>query len=290
MSPRLIAGEHGLVLLHPLLLRPDHQEVEQDDQADQRQELEQQVLRSAQPAGAGGSERRQGWRTWPLRNAVQRAASRRPRSKSAEAMRSPCFAMERPAARTNASVRPCSAERPTPLLARIAEALERLAPPAAARAGLRRRAGCSGTIRRGRFHRRAGLSAAARPLVGVDRQKARFVENLRPLRPRPAVQPRPALGRARHRQELARQGGLHGRGGEAAGAASWSRWTATRSPPCPPCSTCCAAARALRGAVRRPLLRGGRGRGQGAEVGAGGRRLRARRPMCCSWPPRTAAT
>nr|QQZ52162.1 hypothetical protein JKL49_12975 [Phenylobacterium glaciei] len=40
--------------LHPLLLRADHQEVEQHDQADKRQELHQHFLRAAAGGGAGG--------------------------------------------------------------------------------------------------------------------------------------------------------------------------------------------------------------------------------------------
>ncbi len=166
-----------------------------------------------------------------------------------------------------------------PLIAaldRIAEALERLAPAAAAPASfdaarLFRHDPASGGLRR-----RAGLSPC-RSICwsGVERQKARFVENLQPLRGRPASQPRPALGRARHGQELAGQGRLHGRLRGHAGAAAGRGRPRRRRRPAGAVRPPARPRRAVRGAVRRPVLRGGRGGGQGAEVGAGRRRRRA---------------
>ena len=79
-------------------------------------------------------------------------------------------------------------------------------------------------------------------LVGVERQKARFVENLHPLRRRPALQPRPALGRARRGQELAGQGRLHGRGRRARRPAAGRDRPRRDRRPARACSSGCAAA------------------------------------------------
>jgi hypothetical protein len=50
----LQGGQHRLVLLHPLLLRTDQQEVEQDEKADQRSDLQEHRLDPASSGGSGG--------------------------------------------------------------------------------------------------------------------------------------------------------------------------------------------------------------------------------------------
>ena len=163
-----------------------------------------------------------------------------------------------------------------PVLTRIAEALERLAPPRRRRARLRRRAAVPPRPGDRRLPSpRPTIPCRWTLLVGVDRQKARFVENLRALRRRPARPTTPCSG--------------------ACAAPARARWPRRPSWPWPPSAAALklvevdrdevtalpalfdvlrAPARAVRGALRRPLVRGGRGGGQGAEVGAGGRRLR----------------
>ncbi|HEY0646372.1 ATP-binding protein [Phenylobacterium sp.] len=67
---------------------------------------------------------------------------------------------------------------PTPLLTRIAEALERLAPPARAAVSFERARLFRHDPQTGAFHAAPNYPLALDTLVGVDRQKARFVENL----------------------------------------------------------------------------------------------------------------
>lgn len=67
---------------------------------------------------------------------------------------------------------------PTPLLTRIAEALERLAPPARAAVSFDRARLFRHDPLTGAFHPAPDYPLALDSLVGVDRQKARFVENL----------------------------------------------------------------------------------------------------------------
>ena len=72
VSPRLTAADHVLVLLRPLLLRADHQEVEQHDHRDERQDLEQEAAaarrrrRRRLGQGRGGEQgvsEKGGWRS-----------------------------------------------------------------------------------------------------------------------------------------------------------------------------------------------------------------------------------
>ena len=67
---------------------------------------------------------------------------------------------------------------PTPLLARIAEALERLAPPARAAAGFESARLFRHDPATGAFHPAPDYPLDLDSLVGVERQKTRFVENL----------------------------------------------------------------------------------------------------------------
>jgi hypothetical protein len=99
---------------------------------------------------------------------------------------------------------PCSPASPTPWSAWLRPRRSRRR-PSPARA-------CSGTIpSAGAFVAAPDYPMPLDLLVGVERQKDRFVENLTPLRRRPALQPRAAVGRARHGQELDDQGRLHER-------------------------------------------------------------------------------
>ncbi len=66
----------------------------------------------------------------------------------------------------------------TPLLTRIAEALERLAPPAADAAGFEGARLFRHDPQTGAFHPAPDYPLALESLVGVDRQKTRFLENL----------------------------------------------------------------------------------------------------------------
>jgi predicted AAA+ superfamily ATPase len=66
----------------------------------------------------------------------------------------------------------------TPLLARIAEALERLAPPARAAADFSGARLFRHDPENGAFHPAPDYPLALESLVGVDRQKRRFLENL----------------------------------------------------------------------------------------------------------------
>lgn len=67
---------------------------------------------------------------------------------------------------------------PTPLLTRIAEALERLAPPARAAVSFEAARLFRHDPATGAFHAAPDYPLTLDSLVGVDRQKARFVENL----------------------------------------------------------------------------------------------------------------
>jgi uncharacterized protein len=67
----------------------------------------------------------------------------------------------------------------TPLLGRIAEALERLAPPAPAPVSFEAARLYRHDPQTGAFHPAPDYPLALESLVGVDRQKARFLENLR---------------------------------------------------------------------------------------------------------------
>src|SRR5689334_9672748 len=66
----------------------------------------------------------------------------------------------------------------TPLLVRIAEALERLAPPVAAAPSFERARLFRHYPDTGAFHPAPDYPLTLDNLVGVDRQKARFLENL----------------------------------------------------------------------------------------------------------------
>ena len=68
---------------------------------------------------------------------------------------------------------------PTPLLIRIAEALERLAPPASAPADFTGARLFRHDPATGAFHPAPDYPLELASLVGIERQKARFVENLR---------------------------------------------------------------------------------------------------------------
>ena len=121
-------------------------------------------------------------------------------------------------------------------------------------------------------------TAAARPAQGHRPRRPTAARQHAPLRPGPARQQRAALGRARHGQVVARQGGAC-RGAPRAGArrrarpiSSSSRSTARTSPRCPRCLAPPARSRApLHRVLRRPLLRQGRHLLQVAQGGAGRR-------------------
>ena len=117
----------------------------------------------------------------------------------------------------------------------------------------------------------------------------------RALRRRAAGQQRAAVGRARHRQELAGQGGAR-RGQrtqpERAGALALIEIHREDIPtPAARCCRCCATSRTpLHPVLRRSVLRPGRHQLQIAEGGARRRHRGPARPTSCSTPPRTAAT
>ena len=67
---------------------------------------------------------------------------------------------------------------PTPMLTRIAEALERLAPPARAAVSFEKARLFRHDPATGAFHAAPDYPLSLDSLVGVDRQKTRFVENL----------------------------------------------------------------------------------------------------------------
>ena len=131
------------------------------------------------------------------------------------------------------------------LLARIAAALERLAPPALAAAAPAE--GDAFVWEPGHGGLLAVPEVAHLPLgllKGVDAARDTLVQNTTPLRRRPARQQCAAVGRARHGQELAGEGGAC-RGERDAQrrprAWRWSKSIAKRSRACPRCCEPCAA-------------------------------------------------
>ena len=127
-------------------------------------------------------------------------------------------------------------------LERIAEALERLAPPAPAAAAFDRRRACSATIQTAHaFIAAPDYGLALDLLVGIDRQKdpgGRGADAVSPA----AFQCNHVLlwgVRGAGKSSLA-QGRVHGGGRPGGRRSSWSRSIATRSRPCPTCSRPCA--------------------------------------------------
>ena len=178
-----------------------------------------------------------------------------------------------------------------PLLNRIADALERLAPPAAPPNELEASDAFVWHADRGWLEPVHQVNRVEIGLLrGIDRVRDILLDNTERFAAGPPGQQRIAVGRPRHRQEFARQSGARRRQRKAS-----ARPRARRDPPGrysepAPSVVAVAAERApLPVVLRRPVLRSARHELQIAEGGPRRAASRGGRQMSCSTRHRTAA-
>jgi hypothetical protein len=247
---------------------PNQQEVEDDEDKDEREKLDEEIAAAATRTLCpclGNEHVLPPPQVFPAVEKSARTIAVSPPLCNASAIWSPPFS-----AAGNDGSRSAKA-----LISRIAEALERLAPPSAPQ----RRHQRSRSLRLARCRPRASrpcrrsTACSIDLLVGIDRQKEILLENTHAASPRRLHrEQRHAVGRARHGQVVAGQGRTCRRERRNPGQPGTHRDPARGHPhPARPAGPAARPATPLPGVLRRPVLRARGRRLQGAEIGAGWR-------------------
>jgi len=160
--------------LHPLLLRTDHQEVEKNEQRNEEQQRAEGLGQARNSRGGAGGRLGKAGVANMASPVVNRGAAVRPLSGSPEAKGSPRFCNGTPLKLITHSM----TSDLKPVLERIAQALERMAPPPPAPADFSSARLFRHDAAAGVFRSAPDYPLALDSLVGVDRQKERFLENL----------------------------------------------------------------------------------------------------------------